>query len=79
MMSLQKCADRSSSRAALTETLNETETSNRTDTDEFNSFQFWRDPLPTLGPDLLELLVSRTVSELTTCTETEVQVCSCDL
>lgn len=67
MMSLQKCADRSSSRAALTETLNETETSNRTDTDEFNSFQFWRDPLPTLDPDLLELLVSRTVSELTTC------------
>ena len=28
------------------------------DSDEFNSFLFWREPLPTLDDDLLELLVS---------------------
>ena len=28
------------------------------DGDEFNSFLFWREPLPTLDDDLLELLVS---------------------
>lgn len=29
-----------------------------TDSDEFNSFQFWREPLPTIDDSLLELLVS---------------------
>nr|XP_055029618.1 RNA-binding protein NOB1 [Misgurnus anguillicaudatus] len=33
-----------------------------TDTSEFNSFQFWRNPLPSIETDLLELLAADTVT-----------------
>lgn len=36
----------------------QTETPDTTESDEFNSFQFWRDPLPCLDSELLALLVS---------------------
>ncbi|XP_040015434.1 RNA-binding protein NOB1 [Xiphias gladius] len=38
------------------QTETETETSDPNDSEEFNSFQFWREPLPTVDSDLLELL-----------------------
>lgn len=38
----------------------QTETPNAAESDEFNSFQFWREPLPSLDSELLALLVSRT-------------------
>ncbi|XP_040894068.1 RNA-binding protein NOB1 isoform X2 [Toxotes jaculatrix] len=48
----KKPVSSSSSRQSQTET----ETSNMTDSEEFNSFQFWREPLPTIDDSLLELL-----------------------
>ncbi|GAA6222907.1 RNA-binding protein NOB1 [Lates japonicus] len=48
----KKPADSSSSRQTPTET----ETLNLTDSDQFNSFQFWREPLPSIDDSLLELL-----------------------
>lgn len=38
-------------------TQTEKETSDQTKSDTFNSFQFWRDPLPSIDTDLLDLLV----------------------
>ncbi|XP_035000541.1 RNA-binding protein NOB1 isoform X2 [Hippoglossus stenolepis] len=38
------------------QTQQETNASNPTDGDEFNSFQFWREQLPSINDDLLELL-----------------------
>ncbi len=41
------------------QTQTEKETSSPADTNEFNNFQFWREPLPPFDIDLLDLLVSR--------------------
>ncbi|CAI5646373.1 unnamed protein product [Oreochromis niloticus] len=38
------------------QTETEKKTSNETDSDEFNSFQFWREPLPAIDDELLGLL-----------------------
>lgn len=38
-------------------TQTEKEVSNRSNSEKFNSFQFWRDPLPSIDTDLLDLLV----------------------
>ncbi|XP_044214871.1 RNA-binding protein NOB1 isoform X1 [Thunnus albacares] len=46
----KKAADGSSGRQS------QTETSNSVDSDEFNSFQFWRAPLPSIDDELLGLL-----------------------
>uniref|UniRef100_A0A3Q3B6G7 RNA-binding protein NOB1 n=1 Tax=Kryptolebias marmoratus TaxID=37003 RepID=A0A3Q3B6G7_KRYMA len=35
----------------------EKESSNQSDSEQFNSFQFWREPLPSIDTDLLDLLV----------------------
>lgn len=43
-----------------------TETSDPADADQFNSFQFWREPLPLLDTQLLDLLVSWADRRLTT-------------
>ncbi|XP_034424905.1 RNA-binding protein NOB1 isoform X3 [Hippoglossus hippoglossus] len=48
----KKPADASSRK----QTQQETNASNPTDGDEFNSFQFWREQLPSINDDLLELL-----------------------
>ncbi|XP_071346028.1 RNA-binding protein NOB1 [Trachinotus anak] len=48
----KKPVDSCSSRQTPTET----QTSTPTDGDQFNSFQFWREPLPTLDDELLQLL-----------------------
>ncbi|XP_040894058.1 RNA-binding protein NOB1 isoform X1 [Toxotes jaculatrix] len=56
----KKPVSSSSSRQSQTET----ETSNMTDSEEFNSFQFWREPLPTIDDSLLELLDPVEVSNL---------------
>lgn len=42
----------------------ETETSSREE--EFNSFQFWREPLPSIDSQLLDLLVSLTSTRSST-------------
>lgn len=38
----------------------QTETSEPADNNKFNSFHFWREPLPSLDSDLLDLLVRLT-------------------
>lgn len=58
LMFLQKPVD------SLNVRQTQTETSNGAESDEFNSFQFWRDPLPSLDSELLGLLVSRTNRKL---------------
>lgn len=42
------------------QTQTETESSHVADTDEFNSFHFWREPPLSIDDGLLELLVSQT-------------------
>ncbi|XP_022605793.1 RNA-binding protein NOB1 isoform X1 [Seriola dumerili] len=49
---VKKPVDGPSSRQTPTQT----ETSHQTDTEQFNTFQFWREPLLTLDDDLLQLL-----------------------
>lgn len=50
------------------EGLNSTNKHKQTETsvssDQFNSFLFWREPLPSIDDDLLELLVSSTNMEI---------------
>lgn len=40
------------------------EVSKDAESDEFNSFQFWREPLPSLDNKLLDLLVGRSKRKL---------------
>ncbi|XP_070712712.1 RNA-binding protein NOB1 [Pempheris klunzingeri] len=47
---------KSESSLSVRQTQTETETSNPTDGDEFNSFHFWRTPLPSIDSELLDLL-----------------------
>lgn len=51
---LQKPVDNLSNRPI------QTEASEPADGEQFNSFQFWREPLPSVDSNLLELLVSLT-------------------
>uniref|UniRef100_A0A3Q1G5K2 RNA-binding protein NOB1 n=1 Tax=Acanthochromis polyacanthus TaxID=80966 RepID=A0A3Q1G5K2_9TELE len=39
------------------------QTSSQTSGDQFNSFQFWREPVPSIDEDLLGLLVSLTIND----------------
>ncbi|XP_044214879.1 RNA-binding protein NOB1 isoform X2 [Thunnus albacares] len=59
----KKAADGSSGRQS------QTETSNSVDSDEFNSFQFWRAPLPSIDDELLGLLNDVSVSDSSPQTE----------
>lgn len=43
------------------------EVSKDTESDQFNSFQFWREPLPALDSELLGLLVGRSRRKLVFC------------
>ncbi|XP_037553667.1 RNA-binding protein NOB1 [Nematolebias whitei] len=53
---------RSADTLNIRKTQTEKETSNQTNSDTFNSFQFWRDPLPSIDTDLLDLLGPTEVS-----------------
>ena len=41
-----------------------TETSEPADANKFNSFHFWREPLPSIDSDLLDLLVRLTQTNI---------------
>ncbi|XP_024858221.1 RNA-binding protein NOB1 isoform X2 [Kryptolebias marmoratus] len=48
---------RSAGTPIIRQTQTEKESSNQSDSEQFNSFQFWREPLPSIDTDLLDLLV----------------------
>uniref|UniRef100_A0A3Q3B627 RNA-binding protein NOB1 n=1 Tax=Kryptolebias marmoratus TaxID=37003 RepID=A0A3Q3B627_KRYMA len=47
---------RSAGTPIIRQTQTEKESSNQSDSEQFNSFQFWREPLPSIDTDLLDLL-----------------------
>ncbi|XP_030015830.1 RNA-binding protein NOB1-like isoform X2 [Sphaeramia orbicularis] len=73
-----KCFQRPAGSSKVQETVTETETSTTADCEQFNSFHFWREPLPSIDADLLDLLEPADVltSNKTQKTETNIPTSS---